>query len=90
VFAFVEGALVAALRDGSWLLLDEVNLAPAETLERLAGIMEARPARAPRHARRVVRGTFEPGRPRPWAAAVELRAQSEAQWSSLTAPRPTA
>jgi midasin (ATPase involved in ribosome maturation) len=40
VFAFVEGALVSALRDGSWLLLDEINLAPNETLERLAGVLE--------------------------------------------------
>ena len=42
VFAFVEGALVSALREGGWLLLDEVNLAPAETLERLSSVMEVR------------------------------------------------
>lgn len=42
IFAFVEGALVRALRTGGWILLDEVNLAPPETLERLAGILEAR------------------------------------------------
>ncbi len=29
-FAFVEGALLRAVRDGAWLLLDEINLAPAE------------------------------------------------------------
>ena len=29
-FAFVEGALVKAVREGWWLLLDEMNLAPAE------------------------------------------------------------
>lgn len=29
-FAFVEGALVQALRRGCWLLLDEINLAPPE------------------------------------------------------------
>lgn len=29
-FAFVEGALVRAVREGWWLLLDEMNLAPAE------------------------------------------------------------
>ena len=29
-FAFVEGALVKAVREGCWLLLDEMNLAPAE------------------------------------------------------------
>ncbi len=39
-FAFVEGALVTALREGWWLLLDEVNLAPAEVLERIAGVLE--------------------------------------------------
>jgi len=43
VFAFVEGALVVALREGSWLLLDELNLAPPETLERLACVLEVRP-----------------------------------------------
>ncbi len=40
-FAFVEGKLVQALRHGWWLLLDEVNLAPSEVLERIAGILEA-------------------------------------------------
>lgn len=34
-FAFVEGALVRALRDGSWLLLDEINLAPPEVPTRV-------------------------------------------------------
>lgn len=29
-FAFREGALVAALRAGDWVLLDEINLAPSE------------------------------------------------------------
>jgi hypothetical protein len=32
-FAFVDGALVRAVRDGAWLLLDEINLAPQDTLE---------------------------------------------------------
>ena len=41
VFAFVEGALVSALKEGKWILFDEINLAPAETLERLAGILES-------------------------------------------------
>ena len=35
-FAFVEGALVRAVREGWWLLLDEINLAPAEVCSRLA------------------------------------------------------
>lgn len=46
VFAFVEGALVRALRSGGWILLDEINLAPPETLERLAGILEVRAGHA--------------------------------------------
>jgi midasin len=37
----VEGALVKALRHGWWLLLDEINLAPPEVLERIAGILES-------------------------------------------------
>jgi midasin len=40
-FAFVEGALVKALKHGWWLLLDEINLAPPEVLERIAGILES-------------------------------------------------
>lgn len=39
-FSFVEGVLVKAIREGHWLLLDEVNLAPVETLERLTGVLE--------------------------------------------------
>lgn len=34
-FAFVDGALVKALREGSWLLLDEINLAPPEARRHL-------------------------------------------------------
>ncbi len=32
-FSFVEGSLVEAVRNGHWVLLDEVNLATQETLE---------------------------------------------------------
>jgi len=39
-FAFVEGALVKAVKNGWWLLLDEINLAPAEALERVAGLLD--------------------------------------------------
>ena len=39
-FRFVEGALVAAVREGHWLLLDEVNLAPPQVLERIMGLLE--------------------------------------------------
>ncbi|EOA33535.1 hypothetical protein CARUB_v10019643mg [Capsella rubella] len=40
VFTFVEGAFVTALREGHWVLLDEVNLAPPEILGRLIGVLE--------------------------------------------------
>jgi len=39
-FSFVEGALVNALKKGYWVLLDKVNLASAETLESLSGLLE--------------------------------------------------
>ncbi|KAJ1804601.1 AAA ATPase midasin, partial [Coemansia sp. RSA 2599] len=41
VFSFVEGALVTAARTGGWILLDEVNLAAAETLACLGGLLQA-------------------------------------------------
>lgn len=40
VFSFVEGAFVTALREGEWILLDEINLAPVETLQRIIGVLE--------------------------------------------------
>ncbi|KAJ7963223.1 Midasin [Quillaja saponaria] len=40
VFSFVEGSFVTALRNGEWILLDEVNLAPPETLQRVIGVLE--------------------------------------------------
>ena len=30
-----------AMREGCWLLLDELNLASSETLERLSGVLES-------------------------------------------------
>jgi midasin len=39
-FWFAEGCLVKALREGRWLLLDEINLASSETLERLTSVLE--------------------------------------------------
>lgn len=41
-FAFVEGSLVKAIQNGYWVLLDEINLANAETLECLSGLLEGR------------------------------------------------
>lgn len=39
-FSFIEGSLIKALRNGYWVLLDEINLANAETLECLSGLLE--------------------------------------------------
>ncbi|ORX62531.1 P-loop containing nucleoside triphosphate hydrolase protein [Hesseltinella vesiculosa] len=40
VFSFIEGALVKAVRQGDWILMDEINLATTETLECLSGLLE--------------------------------------------------
>lgn len=40
MFSFVEGSFITALRNGEWVLLDEVNLAPPETLQRIIGVLE--------------------------------------------------
>ena len=42
LFSFVEGTLVQEVRNGDWVLLDEINLANPETLECLSGF-------SPRH-----------------------------------------
>ncbi|SJM84125.1 related to Midasin [Zygosaccharomyces bailii] len=39
VFDFVEGSLVKAVRNGEWLLLDEINLASADTLESISDLL---------------------------------------------------
>ncbi|RMZ83086.1 hypothetical protein DV738_g1188, partial [Chaetothyriales sp. CBS 135597] len=39
IFAFVEGRLVEAVRSGSWLLLDEVNLAASDTLDHIGSLL---------------------------------------------------
>ena len=36
-----QGTLVKALKCGDWVLLDEINLAAAETLQCLAGLLES-------------------------------------------------
>lgn len=40
IFSFAEGAFVTALKNGDWILLDEVNLAPPETLQRVSAVLE--------------------------------------------------
>lgn len=39
-FAFIPGSLVNCIKNGDWILLDEINLASAETLECLSTILE--------------------------------------------------
>ncbi|CEJ89459.1 Putative Midasin [[Torrubiella] hemipterigena] len=38
-FSFMEGNLVKAVRHGHWVLLDEINLASADTLESIADLL---------------------------------------------------
>jgi len=40
-FAFITGSLVNCIKNGDWVLLDEINLASTETLECLSTILEA-------------------------------------------------
>lgn len=40
IFSFVEGAFITAMKNGEWILLDEVNLAPPEILQRVIGVLE--------------------------------------------------
>ncbi|KAK9239587.1 hypothetical protein V1525DRAFT_430746 [Lipomyces kononenkoae] len=41
VYRFIEGALVRAVRNGHWVLLDEINLAAPDTLEHIADLLTA-------------------------------------------------
>lgn len=41
-FQFIEGLLVRALRQGHWVLLDELNLAPADTIEGISELLSSR------------------------------------------------
>lgn len=43
-FAFVEGKIVKAARNGDWVLLDEINLASPDTLESIAGLFQPSPS----------------------------------------------
>ncbi|KAL2155988.1 hypothetical protein VTH82DRAFT_732 [Thermothelomyces myriococcoides] len=43
-FAFVEGKIVKAARNGDWVLLDEINLASPDTLESIAGLFQPNPS----------------------------------------------
>ncbi|RMZ91526.1 hypothetical protein DV736_g1258, partial [Chaetothyriales sp. CBS 134916] len=39
IFTFVEGRLVEAVRSGSWLLLDEINLATSDSLDQIGSLL---------------------------------------------------
>ncbi|KAK5956684.1 AAA ATPase midasin [Knufia fluminis] len=41
IFAFVESRLVQAVRNGDWLLLDEINLASPETLDNILSLLHS-------------------------------------------------
>ena len=44
---FVEGNIVKAVRSGAWVLLDEINLAPSDTLESLADLFPSQAGATP-------------------------------------------
>lgn len=46
-FAFVEGNIIKAVRNGDWVLLDEINLASPDTLESIADLLQSGPDAAP-------------------------------------------
>ncbi|KAJ1335200.1 midasin [Microdochium nivale] len=46
-FAFVEGNIVKAARNGDWVLLDEINLASPDTLESIADLLASGPDDSP-------------------------------------------
>lgn len=46
-FAFVEGNIVKAVRNGDWVLLDEINLASPDTLESIADLLQSGPDSMP-------------------------------------------
>lgn len=43
-FTFVEGNIVKAVRNGDWVLLDEINLASSDTLEAIADLLDPTPS----------------------------------------------
>lgn len=42
-FSFLEGNIVKAVRNGDWILLDEINLASSDTLEALTDLLSGGP-----------------------------------------------
>ncbi|KAI6359331.1 hypothetical protein MCOR25_007092 [Pyricularia grisea] len=46
-FAFSEGNIIKAVRNGDWVLLDEINLASPDTLESIADLLQSGPNDTP-------------------------------------------
>jgi midasin len=46
-FTFVEGNIIKAVRNGDWVLLDEINLASPDTLESIADLLHNGPDGSP-------------------------------------------
>ena len=46
-FTFAEGSIVKAVRNGYWILLDEINLATPDTLEALVDLLKSSPEAKP-------------------------------------------
>jgi midasin len=46
-FTFVEGNIIKAVRNGDWVLLDEINLASPDTLESIADLLHSGPDSSP-------------------------------------------
>ncbi|KAF2258858.1 midasin [Lojkania enalia] len=46
-FSFLEGNIIKAVRNGDWVLLDEINLASSDTLEALADLFGGGPDGSP-------------------------------------------
>ena len=46
-FSFVEGRLIQAVRNGEWVLLDEINLASSDTLDHIMSLLQDRDGRSP-------------------------------------------
>jgi midasin len=42
VFSFMEGNLVTALKNGDWVLIDEINLATNDVLQKIVPLVEGK------------------------------------------------
>lgn len=42
VFSFLEGNLIKALRNGDWILIDEINLATNDVLQKIVPLIEGK------------------------------------------------